>query len=72
MLVARYPLLVWSKLINETHEEIEIDDITTDVNYIPITITKNNIKDLLLNRIQLIPRSENVLKCINGILNEIV
>ena len=53
-LVLKYPLLGWSKLIQDNEPEEIIKELSIDENeYIPITITSDNIKKLLINRIML-------------------
>ena len=72
VLVRRYPLLIWSKLSRSTEEEIIIDNGVDESVYIPITITNENIKQLLLDMIVNNEISPDVLISAEKILDEVI
>lgn len=74
ILIRHYPLMTWSKKILETGEEEEvIDAAPEDVDYIPITITRDNIVDLVMSRIANIENiSAEVLDSARAQLTEVV
>lgn len=48
-LVRMYPLLVWSKKVNEIESQPTIDEVLEET-YTPITLTKDNLESVLLER----------------------
>ena len=74
ILISRYPLLIWSKLVKDIVSEIEIspEELTDEYEYIPITITNNNIKNLLLDRMMYLDLSSSSLMVAESILNEVI
>lgn len=71
-LIRQYPLLVWSKLVKNIDNAEEIIEKSDDSIYIPITITKENIKKLLLDRIINSSNNPNVLSIAEEILCEVI
>lgn len=73
VLIRKYPLLTWSKLIKDMEEEIIQDDADSLVDeYIPVTITKENIRELLINRVSRFNPSPVLLNNINNILDDVL
>lgn len=57
-LIRRWPMITWEKISRETGEEEVIAEPDVDDEYIPITITRENIVDMMMNRIMLHPDIE--------------
>ena len=72
MLIRKYPTLMWSKLAKDNKEEIELFEDKYNDDYIPITITNENIKQLLLDRISFTEINSNVIIMAEEILDEII
>lgn len=75
LLVRKYPLLIWTKLVEDKTEEISellLDDEEVGEVFIPITITNNNIKALLMEKVANENVSAEVLASAEEILTEIV
>lgn len=70
MLIRRYPLLLFSKLIKDTDEET-VELIETDDVFIPITITPDNIVSLLLARLSNVCVKEDILDLSKNLLEEV-
>lgn len=52
VLIRTFPMISWEKKIRGTEEELELSDtISLDEEYTPITITRENIEELLMARI---------------------
>ena len=71
VLVIRYPLLMWSKLVNSINEDMVIEE-KDECDYVPITITNSNIKNLLLNRITFSDVNSNIIFVAEKILDEVI
>ena len=71
VLVSRYPLLIWSRLVKDKVVEDKITEEGSDVDYIPITITPENLKGLLMNRVFHSDVDSNVVLIAEKILNDI-
>jgi DNA repair exonuclease SbcCD nuclease subunit len=74
-LIRRYPFVTWTKKIAETGEEEDIIEETLDGEdeYIPITITKENIVEMLMTRLGHMDNiSADVLNAARNQLEEIV
>lgn len=73
MLVKRYPLLVWSKLVRDNGEEehLTVED-SNEILFTPITITCSNIETLLMDRISCPNLNPDVLAAAMGILHEVI
>jgi len=71
MLIRRYPLLIWSKLVKDVGEEESVTSTEPNYDYVPITITRDNIKELLIDRVLASSPSSDVLKNVHEILDEI-
>lgn len=71
MLVSRYPLFIWSKLIKD-NEEVGIEIENDERVFIPITITSSNIKSLLLDRLANAGTSSDILAIADSILTDAI
>ena len=71
MLIRRYPLFTWSKLVKEanSNDAVIVEDETL---YSAITLTQDNIGDLLMERMAHTGVSGNVLETARNILKEIL
>lgn len=71
ILIRRHPLFVWSKLIRD--EELDEEVIEEHISsFIPITITPENIKSLLLDRIGASGLTMEVLRTADLLLTELI
>lgn len=48
-LVRLHPLLIWSKKVNEVQVEVTVDEVLQET-YTPITLTRDNLESILLER----------------------
>lgn len=71
VLIRRYPLFTWSKLVREL-EELDVEAIEDTTVFVPITITKDNISDLLMERVAGSGANVDVLEAAALILKEIL
>ena len=72
VLIKRHPLFVWSKLSKDVEEEEELVEENTDSEYVPITITNQNIKGLIMERITNVNISPDVLVVAEKLLEEVL
>ena len=72
VLICKYPLLVWSKLIRDNEEEEEVFIEDDEVLFIPITITNANIRGLLMDRLNNSHINPEVLLIANELLSEVI
>ena len=72
MLITRHPLFGWSKLAQDLETETLNSVRDDEPEYIPITITNKNIKELLISRINSRSPNADILKMCNEILDEVI
>lgn len=70
LLIRQYPLFTWSKIVREVDDLEEEQSVIDETIYTPIMITRDNIKDLLINRLIANGTSKDILDVSNIILEE--
>lgn len=71
VLVRRYPLITWSKLVHKDDEEEKVVTLDMEDTYVPITITRDNIETLLMERLARHPLADAVLSESRRLLAEV-
>jgi len=73
VLISQYPLYMWSKLVKDNTDDVEeINTEQSDESYTPITITRDNIVSLLLDRVSVITVDKVIISSSMRILNEVL
>lgn len=73
LLIRRYPTIAWSKLAREAaEEEAALAAADTEELYVPITLTKDNLGELLVSRVAAREVSEHVLLAVHEIIKEVL
>jgi hypothetical protein len=72
MLIRRYPLFTWSKLAREPEEDETSKEVEEEVLFTPITLTRENLPALLIDRLAASGSSNEVLEASRAILKEVM
>lgn len=71
LLVRNHPLLTWSKKVNE-EKEAAVELIEDDTVYVPITLTRDNLEGLLMERMVQATTTAGVLEAARDLLKEVL
>lgn len=73
LLIREYPLLNWSKIVRDYGEEASEEDYINDdeVIFVPITLTKENLGALLIERLSKQGTAEHILAAANNLTLEL-
>lgn len=71
-IVRLYPTIVWSKHIKEDNEDTIIEEDVDDVQYIPISIDRDNVEGLLMKRVLLTEPTTEITQSVQRHLMELI